>query len=429
MNTQYKANFDGHGGDRQQPNRFAVSDDALLRDEPPKLKRYAWKGRNRAGQEVSGVLYGDDKMFVRAQLSERGIMALHIEVGREPWLVPVSVGDVSQFLQELATLYRSGVPLLRILDVQLHSQTKAYFRTVIQTLRVDIERGQPLHRAMRHHPKVFDALTCNLIASGEESGQLAEVLDNIVYTHEQRYKIISQIKTAMWYPTFVLLMAALVWVGVLTFVVPVFEQMYRTNGRTLPVLTQSLIEASGFLRHNALGLLIGIGVITVVLRKYWNAVFRDRFEQVRLRTPLLGRLLRWGWHAQFARTLALLYQSGIPLHRALEISADTVSGTSMQRAIRSVTHHILNGHSLSLAMSQFAVFEAALIQRIQIGEESGALAEMLIQHAVHDEFLLEQGIKRMSSLIEPVLIVVIGLVVVTMVVALYLPILQLGGVG
>ena len=391
------------------------------------LRRFAWRGQNSAGQDLSGVLYGADKDAVREQLHQRGIIALHIRFSHEPLLRRVAAREVTRFLQELATLYDSGVPLLRILDVQLHSEPKPYFRNIVQTIRLDVERGENLHTALRHHPKMFDELTCNLIASGEESGRLSDVLKNIVHTQEQRQRIRSQIQTAMWYPLFVLSTALLVWFGILTFIVPVFESVYRNSGRSLPWLTQFLIEIShGIRAYGWIGLVL-IGLLGWFFSQWKDSRWRVALDGWRMRIPLIGRLLRQAWHAQFARTLGLLYQSGVPLHQALATSAQTVSSVNMRQAIEQVIHDVLNGHSLSLAMSQYVIFEPSLIQRVQIGEESGSLSAMLLQHATHNEFLVEQGIKRLSSLVEPLMIVLVGVTVAVMVIALYLPILNMGG--
>ena len=391
------------------------------------LRRFAWRGQNSAGQDLSGVLYGADKDAVREQLHQRGIIALHIRFSHEPLLRRVAAREVTRFLQELATLYDSGVPLLRILDVQLHSEPKPHFRNIVQTIRLDVERGENLHTALRHHPKMFDELTCNLIASGEESGRLSDVLKNIVHTQEQRQRIRSQIQTAMWYPLFVLSTALLVWIGILTFIVPVFESVYRNSGRSLPWLTQFLIEIShGIRAYGWIGLVL-IGLLGWFFSQWKDSRWRVALDGWRMRIPLIGRLLRQAWHAQFARTLGLLYQSGVPLHQALATSAQTVSSVNMRQAIEQVIHDVLNGHSLSLAMSQYVIFEPSLIQRVQIGEESGSLSAMLLQHATHNEFLVEQGIKRLSSLVEPLMIVLVGVTVAVMVIALYLPILNMGG--
>lgn len=391
----------------------------------PALKRYTWRGQNRAGQNLSGVLYGEDKDAVRAQLHQRGIIALNIRNTGEPWLRRVSTREVTRFLQELSTLYDSGVPLLRILDVQLYSEPKPYFRNIIQTIRLDVERGENLHTALRHHPKIFDELSCNLIASGEESGRLSEVLRNIVQSQEQRQRIRSQIQTALWYPVFVFLAAILVWALILTFIVPVFESVYRTQGKTLPWLTQLLIQISHSIRDNWLVWLALIGLLLALLARWRQSRWQGVLDRWRIRIPLIGRLLRQAWHAQFSRTLGLLYQSGVPLYQALETSAQTVSSVTMCQSIRAVIQDVLNGHSLSLAMTQYPIFEPSLIQRVQIGEESGSLSTMLLQHAQHNEFLVEQGIKRLSSLIEPIMVVVVGVTVAIMVIALYLPILNM----
>ncbi|MFB0948696.1 MAG: type II secretion system F family protein [Burkholderiaceae bacterium] len=408
------------------PNPSASAHSRSAPQPVPALKRYTWRGQNRAGQDLSGVLYGVDKDAVRAQLHQRGIIALTIRHSGEPWLRRVSTREVTRFLQELSTLYDSGVPLLRILDVQLYSEPKPYFRNIIQTIRLDVERGENLHTALRHHPKIFDELSCNLIASGEESGRLYEVLRNIVYSQEQRQRIRSQIQTALWYPIFVFLVAVLVWMGILTFIVPVFESVYLSQGRTLPWLTQLLIQISHGIRDNwPIGLLL-IGLLAVLWAHGRHSLWQGALDRWRMRIPLIGRLLRQAWHAQFARTLGLLYQSGVPLYQALSTSAQTVSSETMRQSIRAVIQDVLNGHSLSLAMTQYSIFEPSLIQRVQIGEESGSLSTMLLQHAQHNEFLVEQGIKRLSSLIEPIMVVVVGVTVAVMVIALYLPILNIG---
>ena len=407
---------------RSPSNRVSAKPDEAL-------KRYSWRGQNRAGQDLSGVLYGADKTAVREQLHQRGIIAQNIRHTGEPWVRRVTRREVTRFLQELSTLYDSGVPLLRILDVQLYSEPKPYFRNILQTIRLDVERGENLHTALRHHPKIFDELTCNLIASGEESGRLSEVLQNIVHSQEQRQRIRSQIQTALWYPAFVLSVAVLVWIAILVVIVPVFESVYRNQGKPLPWLTRILIDFSHGIRDNWPIWLILLALLTLFFSRWRGSRWRGFLDRWRMRIPLVGSLLQQAWHAQFARTLGLLYQSGVPLYQALATSAQTVSSITMRRSIRAVIQDVLNGHSLSLAMAQYSIFEPSMIQRVQIGEESGSLSVMLLQHAQHNEFLVEQSIKRLSALIEPIMVVVVGVTVAIMVIALYLPILNMGGVS
>ena len=407
---------------RSPSNRVSAKPDEAL-------KRYSWRGQNRAGQDLSGVLYGADKTAVREQLHQRGIIAQNIRHTGEPWVRRVTRREVTRFLQELSTLYDSSVPLLRILDVQLYSEPKPYFRNILQTIRLDVERGENLHTALRHHPKIFDELTCNLIASGEESGRLSEVLQNIVHSQEQRQRIRSQIQTALWYPAFVLSVAVLVWIAILVVIVPVFESVYRNQGKPLPWLTRILIDFSHGIRDNWPIWLILLALLTLFFSRWRGSRWRGFLDRWRMRIPLVGSLLQQAWHAQFARTLGLLYQSGVPLYQALATSAQTVSSITMRRSIRAVIQDVLNGHSLSLAMAQYSIFEPSMIQRVQIGEESGSLSVMLLQHAQHNEFLVEQSIKRLSALIEPIMVVVVGVTVAIMVIALYLPILNMGCVS
>jgi type IV pilus assembly protein PilC len=390
------------------------------------ISRYAWHGQSRAGQVLSGILYGVDKDSIRAQLAQRGIIAQRIHPSREPWRKPVRAADVTRFLQELTTLYEAGVPLLRIFDVLLHSAKNPYFRGVVQTLRLDIERGESLHGALRHHPQVFDDLTCNLIESGETAGRLTEVLRNITYTQERRLQLVSQIKTALAYPLFVVGVALAVWVVVLGWVVPVFEGIYKNAGKQLPILTQFLLDASRTMRTQGLLIFVLMAVVVIFLARWKNIRWLYFIDHLKLKIPVLGSLLKTAWHAQFSRILGLLYQSGVPLHQALMISARTINHRPMRDAIEDCTREVLNGHSLSLAMAQHHLFEPSLVQRIQIGEESGALTNMLAQHAAHNEFLVEQTIKRLSALIEPILILIIGGMVAVMLIALYLPIFNLG---
>ncbi|MFZ1890916.1 MAG: type II secretion system F family protein [Formosimonas sp.] len=393
---------------------------------PSPILRYTWHGQNRAGQAVTGVLYGEDKNSVREQLTQRGVVAQRIVVSREPLFRAVTQSQVTRFLSELATLYAAGVPLLRILSVLIHSQKNKHFKNVIQTIRLDIERGESLHRAFRHHPQVFDELTCNLVESGEAAGELDKVLFNITQTQERREQLNTQIKTALAYPLFVIVVALLVWVGLLIGVVPVFEGIYKNSGKSLPWLTQVLIDSSRFIRTQWAWLFVGAAVLLLFFRPARSVRWQYFKDAVKLKLPVFGDLMRTAWHAQFARTLALLYGAGVPLHEALSVSARTVPSLAMRDAIAAGTQDVLQGHSLSLSMSQHAIFESNLIQRIQIGEESGTLTTMLSQHAEHNEFLVEQTIKRLSSLIEPLLVLFIGVIVAVMVIALYWPILNLG---
>lgn len=375
---------------------------------------------------MSGVLYGADKNSVRMQLAQRGLVAQKIVRTREPWRRTVSEVEIIHFLQELSTLYDAGIPLLRIFDVLLHSNKNTRFQSLIQTLNLDVARGESLSLALRHHPREFDELTCNLIEMGESSGRLSEVLRNIVYTSERSQQLKSQMLTAMIYPLFIVLVTLLVWVAVLGWVVPVFEEIYQNGAKQLPWLTQILLDASRTLHSEGIWILLFSIISVVFLMRWRNKRWLYFVDTLKLRIPVFDRLLKASLHAQFARVFGLLYESGVPLHESLSISAHTVRHLPMQIALKQCRQQVLDGQSLSAAMAQCHVFEVALIQRIQIGEESGALGTMLAQYALQQEFFVEQMVKRLSSLLEPLLVLFIGGMVAVMVVALYLPILNLG---
>jgi type IV pilus assembly protein PilC len=389
-------------------------------------QRFSWRGQNRAGGLVAGVLYGADKDSIRAQLAQRGVVALRIFASREPWRKPIAQPLITLFLQEFSTLYSAGVGVLRIFDVLLHSSKNPAFQSVVQSLQLDVARGESLHLAMRHHPRVFDELTCNLIESGERSGKLSAVLRNIVYTAERRQQLASQILTAMVYPVFIILSTLLVWVAVLGWVVPVFEAVYKNGGKQLPWITQFLLDASQNMRTHGVFIAIGLIGVGIFLFNWQNRRWRYALDVFKFKLPVFGKLLKTALNAQFARVFSLLHDSGVPLHEALQLTGSTAGYLPMQRAAEQSAQHVLNGYNLSVAMARHPVFETSLVQRVQIGEESGALTLMLEQYATHNEFLVEQMVKRLSALIEPMLILLIGAMVVVMVVALYLPILDLG---
>lgn len=388
--------------------------------------RYQWHAQNQSGSQVSGVLYGRDKNNIREQLAQRGLIAQRIILTREPLRRSVSEIEATRFLQELSTLYDAGVPLLRVFNVLLHSQKNSHFREVIQTLSLDVERGESLSLSMRHHPRVFDSLTCNLVESGEASGKLSEVLKNIVYSSERSQQLKSQMLTAMIYPVFIVIVTLLVWTAVLGWVVPVFEGIYKNGGKHLPWLTQLLLDASRILRSQGGWLILFFVLVAIFLIRWKNVRWLYFLDVLKLKLPIFDRLFKAALHAQFTRTFGLLYESGVPLHESLLISARTVRNLPMRTALLECRQDVLNGLGLSAAMARHSMFDPSLVQRMQIGEESGALAALLAQYALQQEFLVEQLAQRLASLLEPLLVLFIGGMVAVMVIALYLPILNLG---
>jgi len=396
---------------------------------------FLWRGIDRQGQKVQGEMQAQNPVAVRVALQRQRIRATRVSRQLSPpvWLqrdASVSSLDVTQLTRQLATLLQSGVPLLQAFDIMNRGLRHPALQKMVQDIRQQVESGQPLHQALKRH-SVFDNLFCNLVAAGEMAGMLDTLLERIAHHREKSEALRSSLRSALIYPSAVLVVALIVMTLLLTFVVPAFEGIFQSFNAELPALTRFVISLSTALqRHGWLGLLVTVTAIWGLHR--W--VQRSKALQWRLhgwvlQLPIAGSLTRQACMARWTRTLATLFAAGITLTDALDAVKGVTGNLRYLAATESMHAQLMQGRSLAQALENTnGLFSPMVVQMCAIGEESGALDRMLDKTAEHYEREVTATVAKLSTLMEPFIMVVLGLLIGGLVVALYLPIFQLGQV-
>lgn len=401
----------------------------VTKAESDALRRFDWTGIAQNGTLLKGEIRAANDMRARVALRQRGITPIKLARPwrRQPGLSRKTTGLI---LRQLATLIHAGVPLLAAMELLAKSQDHAVATQILLQMRTDLQMGSSLAQAMQQHPDAFDTLTCTLVAAGEQSGLLDVMLDRIANYHEKMQAIKGKIRSALAYPIAILGIAFTVSLLLLWLVVPAFEQSFSSFGAALPWPTQLMINGSNALREYGLFALGLLGIAGYALYRQWqtNPAWQTRTDQWLLRLPILGGLLQKAALARWSQTLASLISAGIPLLDALGPAGDTAGNHCFIGASRKIRLQLQQGASLSAAMRQQTVFSALPIQMVAIGEESGSLDDMLRKVADIYEREVNDLVSMLSSLLEPLMMVVLGLIIGSMVVAMYLPIFQLGNV-
>ena len=398
------------------------------------MPEFQWKGRNREGQWVRGVITANDKSLVYDELAQARIRPVriwrswHFEWHRSA--PKLNAAQVMQFTRQLATLIQAGVPLFQALDVLSRTTNEPAVLALLSTLQSDLSQGLRFHQALQKHT-AFDHLYCNLIAAAELAGMLDSVLAQLAQHLEKSQTLKRQIRAALFYPCMVLAVAVIVLSLLMTFVVPSFEQIFTSFGAELPWLTQVVIQLS---HHWLVFALSAIGITSLTgwaLREYAgkHPQVRQHLDALWVKTPWLGRLVRQTCIARWTRTLATLFGAGIPLVQAIEQVQPITGNWLYESATQDIHHQLLQGVALSQALAKHPLlFTPMLMQMCAIGEESGALDDMLSKVASHAEAEVEQTVTDLSKLVEPAIMVVLGILVGGLVMALYLPIFEMGQV-
>jgi len=399
--------------------------------------RYVWRGTDRHGQTQTGVLEAHSTHAVAAALREQRIRATRIQ---RHWQAPawlslrrspeLTARDVVQFTRQLATLLQAGVPLLQAFEILARGQNPAALQALIEHLHTQVESGESLSQALREH-RAFDALYCNLVAVGELAGMLDTMLERLAHHLEKAEALRITVRTALIYPSAVLGIASVVLALILWLVVPAFQNIFASFDAELPWLTRLVISLSEGLQHYGLGLLLAIALVAVWLKRQLRLrpSWQHQLHRWVLQLPIAGPLTRQACTARWTRTLATLFAAGVPLTEALDAVQGVTGHVLFQSATQSIQAQLIQGRSLSQAIDSTAgLFPSMVVQMCAIGEESGALDHMLSKTAEHYEREVDNTVARLSTLLEPFIMVVLGLLIGGLVMALYLPIFQLGQV-
>ncbi|WLH85635.1 type II secretion system F family protein [Pseudomonas sp. FP2338] len=392
---------------------------------------YAWEGTNRKGRRVAGQTTGHNLALIKAQLRQQGICPGRVRKKSShlaPFAAPIKPADIALFTRQLATLLKAGIALLQAFDIICEGFENRQMRTLIKALKQEISAGNSLAAALRKQPRHFDDLYCNLVAAGEQAGALETLLERVAIHLEKSQQLKARIKKAMTYPIAVIVVACLVSAVLLIHVVPQFQNLFAGVNGQLPGFTLLVIALSNFLQHAWWMLALGLGMAIAALRHAYRAYpgFRDGLDAALLSAPLAGTLLRRSAIARYARTLSTTFAAGVPLVQALDSVAGAAGNGLFRKAIEHMRHDVSTGVPLNQSMAHSGLFPGMAIQMTAIGEESGTLDLMLEKVANHYEADVENLVDNLTSLMEPLIMVVLGGIVGALVIAMYLPVFQLG---
>ncbi|MDO6524220.1 type II secretion system F family protein [Motilimonas sp. 1_MG-2023] len=400
----------------------------------PKIYTFKWSGVNRKGKKVSGEMQSESAAQLKAEMRRQGVNITKIAKKTESIFDKlgntVKPMDIAIISRQIATMLTAGVPLVQSLQMIGKSNEKGAIRDLIGTVASEVETGTPLSDALKKHPKYFDDLYCDLVQAGEQSGALESLFDRIAIYKEKAEALKSKIKKAMFYPAMVVLVAITVTVILLLFVIPQFEDIFNGFGAELPAFTQFVIGISHLLQSYWYIVFFSIAIAVFTFKKaHLNSQnVRDNTDKFILKIPVISTILHKGAMARFARTLSTTFAAGIPLIDALQSAAGASGNYVYRSAILNIRNEVIAGMQMHVAMRTTGIFPDMVTQMIMIGEESGDLDGMLTKVADIYEREVDDAVDALTSLIEPMIMVVLGVVVGGLVIAMYLPIFSLGSV-
>lgn len=409
---------------------------ANLREKPSTgdlLFLWTEKTSSMGRKARSGEIRAKSIDHARYQLTRQGVRAVTLKKAKPHAAGRIKLPLVASFVRQLAVMIQSGVPLgqsLGLIAGGMTSQSKRGIQTVVRAIRADVESGMKLSDAMRKHPRCFDSLFCNTLAAGENAGELDTALGRLATHIEKSLRIRQKVRKAMVYPSIVVLVALTVTVGMLLFVLPAFKSVYAQFEADLPALTTILLAASDFLQNYGLILLgaLGIGIYSLLQTYRRNLKFRNGVDIVFLRVPFVGDLMKTAVHARWTRTFATLSASGVPITSALESVAGVAQIRSFQEATLEIRQAVASGARVSDSMENSKIFPPESVQLIRIGEESGRMDAMLERLANQYETNLDDKVDTLSTVMEPMIMCVIGILVGVLIVGMYMPIFNIGGI-
>ena len=393
---------------------------------------YSWTGMDKKGNRISGKSLAPDESALRADLRRQGIAVSRIKKQSQAFKGGGSVKpeDIAVFSRQLATMLGAGIPLVQAFEIVANGNDKPKMQKLILDIKSDIEGGTSLHEALGKHPLHFDDLFVNLVEAGEQAGALETLLDKIATYKEKTEALKKKVKKALFYPSAVLAVAVIVTVILLIFVIPQFESLFKGFGADLPAFTKFVISLSRGLQAN------GIYMAVVLTAAVWiffyfqkrSKKMREFLDRAMLKFPIIGPILYKSAIARFARTLSTMFAAGVPLVEALESVAGATGNIVFENAVLKMRDEVATGQRLQRAMENTGIFPNMVIQMIAVGEEAGALDAMSGKVATFYEAEVDNAVDSMSSLLEPLIMAILGVLVGGLVIAMYLPIFKLGAV-
>jgi type IV pilus assembly protein PilC len=399
---------------------------AVKRDTP-----FLWEGKDKRGKVVKGKSLAKDETALRAELRRQGVAPSRVRKqsgnvgGGKP-----TPGDIAVFSRQLATMLAAGIPLVQSFDIVGAGHEKASMQRLILDIKADVEGGVALHEALAKRPLYFDDLFVNLVEAGEQAGALETLLDKVATYKEKTEALKKKVKKALFYPTAVLVVAVVVTVILLIYVIPQFEDLFKGFGADLPAFTQMVVNLSKFVQTKGIYVAAVAGAAGYAFIHFHkrSRKMRQNTDRLVMRLPIIGPIMRKAAIARFARTLSTMFAAGVPLVEAMESVAGATGNIVYEDATLAMRDEVATGTRLQRAMENTNLFPNMVIQMIAVGEEAGALDEMSGKVATFYEEEVDNAVDSMSSLLEPLIMAVLGVLVGGLVIAMYLPIFKLGSV-
>ena len=397
------------------------------------MPTYTWQGKTKLGEIKKGEIAAENMAIARLQLRKLDILPVRIQLKRVKsdqkfsFRKKIPRKSIVVFTRQFATMINAGLPLVQCLTILGNQQENAAFSRVINQIRENVESGQSLTESLKKHPKVFDELYTNLVEAGEAGGILDVILNRLSHYIEKTEKLKKKVKGAMVYPAVVTGVSILVTGIILLFVIPVFEKLFREVGQALPVPTQFVIALSRFLGNNLIFIVLGAGAFIFLLRRFYKTdKGQSLIDDLLLRLPIFGMLLRKVAVAKFTRTFGTMVSSGVPILEAMDIVAKSAGNKVVERAIYKARGSIAEGKTISEPLEESKVFPPMVTQMIGVGEASGELDTMLNKIADFYDDDVDAAVNTLTSMMEPAMMIVLGGIVGGLVISMYLPIFKMG---
>jgi len=395
---------------------------------------YLWQGTDKQGNKTKGEIQGSSQALVKAQLRKQGVSPTKVKRKAKDLFGPrkqkIKPSDIAIFTRQLATMMKSGIPLVQSFEIVGESLENPSMRELVGQIRDDVAAGNNFADCIRKHPRHFDDLSCNLVNAGEQSGALETMLDRLATYKEKSEALKAKIKKAMNYPIAVVCVALVVTGILLVKVVPQFATTFSSFGAELPAFTQFVLGLSDLAISHWWKVLIAVGVGGYAFKeaKHRSQTFADMVDRISLKLPIVGPILNSSCYARFTRTLSTTFSAGVPLVDALESVAGATGNIVYSTTTRKIRDDVTTGQQLNFAIKNTTLFPVMITQMVGIGEESGALDGMLDKCAVYYEAEVDNAVDGLTALMEPMIMAVLGVLVGGLMIAMYLPIFQLGAV-